>query len=97
MAAACPDLVFAVRWDLKTATLRLLSAGKLHFQQAAPIAGNGCQGFHQAGAGGSPDDRHDVKVVHVLGKHIAAVHFAFRTELFDSLEVVGPGGLGAAF
>ena len=81
----------------KQPLLGLLSAGSLHFQQSEPIAGKGRWDFHHAGPGGCPDKRHDAEVVHVLGNDIAAVHFAVRTELLDSLEVAGPGGLGAVF
>ena len=70
-------------------------AGSLHLQQAEPIAGKGCRDFHHAGIGGCPDERHDAEIIHVLGNDVAAVHFAVGTELFESLEVAGSGGLGA--
>ena len=59
--------------DMETATLRLPSAGNLHFQQAEPIAGKGRRDLHHAGAGGCPDERHDAEVIHALGNDRAAV------------------------
>ena len=51
--------------DMETATLRLLSAGRLHFQQAEPIAGKGRRDLHHAGTGGCPDERHDAEIIHL--------------------------------
>jgi hypothetical protein len=54
------------KWDMETATLRLMSAGRFQFQEAEPIAGKGRRDLHHAGTGGCPDKRHDAEVIHVL-------------------------------
>ena len=50
---------------MEAATLRLLSAGSLHFQQTQPIAGKGRRDLHYAGTNGCPDERHDAAVIQV--------------------------------
>ena len=57
---------------METATLRLLSANRLHFEQAEPIADQGRRDLHRAGTGGCPDERHDAEVIRVLGNVEAA-------------------------
>ena len=54
------------KWDMVTATLRLMSAGRFHFQEAELIACKGRRDLHHVGTGGCPDKRHDAEFIQVL-------------------------------
>jgi hypothetical protein len=85
-----PNPFSAVKGDMETATLQVLSAGSLHFQQAELIAGEGRRDLHHAGSGGCSDERHDIVIIHVPGSG----RMQFEIELPPSMDVCFLRGAG---